>query len=621
MRGLPGLAAVRRGALNLDPVVRGLGESQVATVVDGARVFAAGPARMDSGVSHVSPHAVESLEIVKGPYALVWGGGALSAVRVKTHQPSFRTGGFQLGGRLGYGFVENGSQHDGNASLWGAGEELRFSLSAGVRAGDDYEAGDARIPAHYTSYDTRWSLGYQPDENLLLEYIGGWQDQRDLDYPGRLLDASYFKTHSHTLRGTRRFEGGVLRAFEAEAYVHRKDHRMNNDDKPTALPNPDRIPPFGIEVELPTESDSVGGRLGLEAERGRARIRVGGDLFVLSQDALRRISRRTNGALLFEDAVWPRARMRDLGLYAQALLDDGDLHLGLTVRTDLVAAEAESLSDFFQANTSGEARRTETNLSAAGSARLDLAAGWSLTAGVGRAVRSPSTLERYSDRFPSTRFQSAAEFVGDPSLVPETSLQADLGARLDGEELSLAVSLFGRVIQDYITATPDPELGKRLPLSPPLVYRYENGDRARSWGVEAELSHRLSDRLSWRGSASYVWGEDGESGEPLFGQPPLRVDLGARLTPAERLWLEAQLALVARQGRVAESRLERPTPGYQVLDVTAGFWATDGLELRLSGRNLTDETYADHLNSLNPFTGARVPERGRSLALTASYSF
>jgi len=38
-------------------------------------------------------------------------------------------------------------------------------------------------------------------------------------------------------------------------------------------------------------------------------------------------------------------------------------------------------------------------------------------------------------------------------------------------------------------------------------------------------------------------------------------------------------------------------------------------------RNLTDERYADHLDSLNPFTRERIPGIGRSVGLSLDYRF
>ncbi len=42
-------------------------------------------------------------------------------------------------------------------------------------------------------------------------------------------------------------------------------------------------------------------------------------------------------------------------------------------------------------------------------------------------------------------------------------------------------------------------------------------------------------------------------------------------------------------------------------------------QMRLRGRNLTDEAYACHLNSKNPFNGMRILEPGRSLFLGLSF--
>ena len=81
LRSHAGVTALRRGAINLDPSVRGLYAEQIGVFVDGTRTFAAGPARMDSALSHISPHALQSLRVVRGPYALTWGAGTLSAIQ------------------------------------------------------------------------------------------------------------------------------------------------------------------------------------------------------------------------------------------------------------------------------------------------------------------------------------------------------------------------------------------------------------------------------------------------------------------------------------------------------------------------------------------------------------
>ena len=85
MQTMSGVNVVRRGPVGLDPVVRGLRETQVGVYVDGMRTFPADPARMDSPLSHTGPSTLQSVEVAKGPYALTWGGGQLSAIRAETN--------------------------------------------------------------------------------------------------------------------------------------------------------------------------------------------------------------------------------------------------------------------------------------------------------------------------------------------------------------------------------------------------------------------------------------------------------------------------------------------------------------------------------------------------------
>ena len=61
---------------------------------------------------------------------------------------------------------------------------------------------------------------------------------------------------------------------------------------------------------------------------------------------------------------------------------------------------------------------------------MPAAEGWNLSLGVGSVVRTADALERYADRFPASKAQTSAEFVGNPNLDPERSTQADVW--LDG---------------------------------------------------------------------------------------------------------------------------------------------------------------------------------------------
>ena len=675
LRDHAGVTALRRGAINLDPSVRGLYAEQIGVFVDGTRTFAAGPARMDSGLSHVSPHALQSLRVVRGPYALTWGAGALSAIRVETFKPAFSGGGFAVGGRAGYNYGSNGRANDAHASLHGSSGRTRFTFQHNTRIGGDYtDGGGAAVPGDYESFDTRWSLGGRLTGRTLLEYSGGHQRQNDIDYPGRILDATLFETESHALDLSHVRAAGMVSEIAGQAYVNLKRHAMNNDGKPTALRDPRRTPPFPIDVRLPASSDTIGGRLHVALETGAVRYKLGFDAYRLRRNATQTIADRDTGQIHHDrHPVWPDAELTNAGGYAQVIIDRGRNTFGATVRVDRERAQVGQVTAFFagaalpahelhaergrfrcgtaacppqpqggHATESGAGRdgghatgqdaaalvsgdrfaQTNTHVSAAANASLRLTDAWLINLGAGRAVRSPSVLERYADRFPAVKFQTAAEFIGDPALAPEKSLELNAGTTLRIAQATLEADVFWRSIDDYVTVALDPNLTPRLPLSPAQVFRYVQADEARFAGVDARAESAAGPWLSLRGGWSYVRATDRLFDEPLFGVPPFEQRYAVDVHNRSRTrWVELQVTSAAAQDRVAAARFESPTPGWTTVDLAAGARLPGGVTIRAGVRNLTDEFYVHHLNSLDPFTGQRIAEVGRTGYVGLEYAF
>ena len=685
LRSHPGVTALRRGAINLDPSVRGLYAEQIGVFVDGTRTFAAGPARMDSALSHVSPHALQSLRVVRGPYALTWGAGALSAIQAETFKPAFGAGGFRVGGRAGYNYGSNGGANDGFAGLYGSSDRLRFTFQHNTRMGGDYRDGNGdTVEGDYESFDTRWDVGARVGRRTLLEYGGGFQRQNDLDYPGRLLDATFFETQSHALAFSHAPASGVLTELAGRAYVNRKDHLMNNDGKPTAVRNPRRTPPFPIRVDLPASADTVGGRFHAALAAGPLRYKLGFDAYRLRQNATQTISDRDTGDVHHDrHPVWPAATLTNAGGYAQVLLDRGRSTLGTTVRVDREQAAVGRVTSFFARNavpeygldaahgrfrcvtarcmtpthghgmhghaTQGRGMeglgmnghdmhdpgygaamlvsgdpfaQANTNVSAAASASLRLTDAWQVTLGAGRAVRNPSALERYGDRFPAVKFQTAAEFVGNPHLVPEKSLELNVGTTLRAAGATVALDVFVRNVDDYITVAHDPNLGQRLPLSPDQLFRYVQADAARFAGFDLTAASAVGPWVDVRGGWSYVRADDLLFDEPLFGVPPFEQVYALDLhNPARTRWVELLVTSMSAQARVASTRFEAPTDGWTTIDLMGGVRMREGLTLRAGVQNLTDRHYVNHLNSFNPFTRLRIAELGRSVYVGTEMGF
>lgn len=612
LRDLPGMSSVRRGPLGLDPVVRGLRETEVGVYLDGTRMFPAGPARMDSPLTHLDPSALQNIQVVKGPYALTWGAGNMSAIRVETQPvPPPVPGPFH--GRILSGYDTNLGAGEVAASFFGNRGRASYWLHGSLREGDDYETGGGQVvPAGFLSREGRGKIGYRvaPGSHVVLS--AGYQEQRDIDYPGRLLNADFFETYNLSARWTIERSSGLLRSLDAHAYVNDVSHGMDNEGKPNE----------GMaDVTVSSAVTVRGGRLAATLAPGDVwEVELGGDLYRAHRNAVRTLVMHAMDMTMV-DLMWPDATITDAGAFARVARPMGErASVAATLRLDAVQAAADTASPFFLENASSDLDATELNLSGALTVSTLLSPHWSAAAGLGTVVRTADATERYSDRIPASKAQMSTEFMGDPTLAPERSTQADLWIEGDYPGLRLQLNAFARRIDDYITVAPT-ELPSRLPLTPDTVLRYVNGE-ATFRGAEAVASFTVAGPLSATVRGSYLWARDVTLDEPALGIAPLRGDLDLRYEPEDGpFFVEASLHAVGEQDRVATSRGEVPTDGYTTADVQAGVQLFDRALLRVGVSNIGDERYINHLNAKNPFSGDRIPEPGRVLFARVNYTF
>ena len=643
LRKMPGTSAVRRGAVGLDPVVRGLRSGQVGVYVDGMRTMPAGPARMDSPLSHTGPSTMQSIEVAKGPYALTWGGSQLSAVRVETNGLFSVPHGERLSGQVKTGYDTNFNSYDLTGTANGRAGAFAYRVDGAYRRGSAYESGDGReVAADFLNRELRAKVGYELGPDQRLTAGGGYQRQDDVAYPGRLLSAQFFKSG----RGRIGYEytpdaAELVRSVTAKAYGYQTLHTMNNEDKPTyragTFPDGSRRPPLRIAVNA--DITTVGGRVATElAPTEDLRLKLGADAYRAYRDAERPFQVVMNGepktpGFYQSDQIWPGVSTLDAGAFAQATRLFGKVEATATARADAVWANADEgqVTDvYLDIAEPGEGAldrsaldQQEVNVSGAARVSAPLSEVWTLSAGAGTAVRTAGALERYSDRFPSNKAQTSAEFIGNPRLEPERSWQADLELKGRYDHAAFKVSGFARRLSNYITLTDAPDVEPMLPL--PIFaegpFRYTNGT-ATFYGGEASASWAALPSLTASASGSYLWGKNLETTQPALGVAPLRGDLGLRYEPPQgHFYVESTLSAAAEQNRVARMLGETPTAGYVTLDLKAGLDLGRGLSLEAGVTNLTDTGYINHLNAKNPYSSTPIPEPGRVFFLGVAYDF
>lgn len=431
---------------------------------------------------------------------------------------------------------------------------------------------------------------------------------------------------------------GLLRSLDVQASAQQTLHDMTNRGKPTYEAGANRPP---LRIGVASEIQNFSGRVSADLEpTDRWTLTLGTDVLHTYRNATRTLRaappnrdpfippfyQTDEGEIL--DNLWPGVQITQEGVFVQARHQMDGLTLTGTTRLDFAQSDARHPTGPFLENAGvsedGLAQQ-DAMLSGAVTATIPFTNQWSLSLGGGSVARPPGALERYSDRFPTSKSQTSAEFQGTPSLRPERSTQADVWVEGGGSQWILRLSGFARYVDDYITLE-STDLSPILPLSPSTVYRYVNGE-ASFLGVDGKAAVSVLPALTLQASGSYLWGRDETLDEPAFGVSPPSGTLGLRWTPlveaavVSKPYLDGTVRLVGRQDRVASTRGEEPTDGYTTVDLKAGAHVARQVELKVGVENLFDVSYTNHLNAKNPFSGERVPEPGRVFTTNLTVRF
>lgn len=575
----PGVASVSMGPATSRPIIRGLGGDRVLLLEDGARTGDMSYSSSDHAVT-TDPGAVERIEVVRGPAALLYGSNALSGVvnvireEIPTGMPEGTHGRLSLQGQS----VTRGGVLAGHLTAPVGGLALRLEGSA-------RSAGDLATPAG------------RVENSQVRTFVGGAGAGliRDWGHAG----ASYRHFNSrYGIPGG--FVGGheegvtvEMRRNAARAELHRQLGEGLWDD----------IEVTGGLTHYAHEEIEEGGILGTAFRLLTAEVTALAHHGALGPARSGGLGARAQ----FRDFAFggslntPDAREWTGAVFFLEEFETGRFKLQAGGRYDITRIEPLEDGSGFDI---GEVRpRTFGALTGSVGGLVTLGRGWGVGLNVGRAFRSPDVNDLYS-RGP--HLAAYREEVGNPDLELEHGLGVDLFLRLNTTRLHGEVGVFQNRISQFIYPRETGDTSQRnLPIAQYV------GENARLVGAEARIGWTPLAHLVLEGSASYVRGTLTDTDEPLPLIPPLKGNAELRY---ERVsWFAGVGArLAARQDRLGE--FEQATDGYTVLDATAGYrWSWFGrlhaVTVRLE--NLTDATWRDHLSRIKSI----MPGPARNLSV------
>ncbi|RZL65718.1 MAG: TonB-dependent receptor [Variovorax sp.] len=632
-----GVRATHFGAGASRPVIRGLDGPRVKLLSDGAEIQDASTISPDHAVAS-EPLLARQIEVLRGPSALAYGGGAVGGVvnildnKIPTRLP---INGFE-------GSVElQGRSREGAGAFEltkGVGSNLVLHLEGARREADDYRvgagwSGGRRVDGSYSDSDSL-SAG--------LSWIGS---RGYLGVAYTRMNSRYgLPGHNHSFEGCHP-HGSHLHCPAQDAHGHGHDDHDAHEEEG----HDDAAAGHGGHAAHGEEAGHAGShgvpwvdlrseRLDLRGEYrdplpgfSRVRLRAAvtnyrhheiedGEIATTFRNKSHegrlelehhplagwrgliglQTSQRKFSALGEEAYVAPTKTDKN----AVFLLEEkrfGDVRVEAALRHEWQRIDVES-------TTQPDTRHSGTSVSTGAVWRFT--PGYSLGASLSRTQRLPTAEELYAD---GLHLATSTYEVGNAALKKETSQNVDLTLAKTSGDTTFSVTGFHNRVKNYIYAnTLDNFEGLQL-------IEYAQRD-ATFTGVEAQIRQKLNPVFGVTLFGDYVRAKLDATGAGNRNLPRIPAQrVGVRLDASYQGW--GGLVEVYRmnsQQRVAE--YESSTPGYTMVNLGASYKTRiNRFDTLFYARadNLTNELAFSHTS----FIKNAAPLRGRSFTLGARVTF
>lgn len=607
----PGVNEISLGPGISKPVIRGLSFSRVLSVYQGGR-FENQQWGADHGLG-LTETGIGNVELIKGPASLIYGSGAMAGVVNLIEEKDAARG--DVDGYVNLRGYSNNLGLRSEVGVKGAAENgFVWSMNGALESHADYIDGDGRTMGNtrFNTQNLKAGMGLQKkwgDTRLRYTYMKqklGILDENRID-------------ELATFRGDRTTQ--VPYQNVTDHFISSETNVFLGEDKFKAT--------FGLHKNLREELESGGANVDL----GLNQTNLMYDLKYFKSinphvEAIFGVQGFVLNTINYDDALEfliPDARKDDRSVYGLLNYNKEKWVIQGGMRYDYrkvnVDASAPHFVDFgFILPGEPEDRkleRTFDGVTTSGGATFRPDNKWRFRLNIAQGFRAPDLAELFSNGVhPGTRrFEK-----GNASFEREQNLQTDFGIRYAGKGFALSGEVFYNNINNYIFFAPTGEVQQDLD-----IWSFEQAD-ARLYGGEIELDIQPTSVKWISGSTSYsmVIGQRRSDLSYLPYIPAFRwnQNVDFRLNDIgiiQKPYISILGSLIFNQERAAP--LEEATPGYFLLGMNIGGNLKVGsntLDVYVSGTNLLDKAYLDHLSLFRPFG---VNQMGRNIALNVRIPF
>ncbi len=496
---IPGVQVNNDGSQGMKRIkIRGEDTFRTLVMIDGQKISE--HKSMSGAPMLIDPSQVERIEVIKGPASVLYGsdavGGAINIITKKGGQKPFEAEVFA-------GLDNSSSGKSVGASIAGAKDGWRYRLSVAHESGEDLHTPVGDVPyTEFSSLSANAFLAYDIDEN---KSVGITLEHFDLDfmsgsqmpgYSGFFVDVPKWKRDKVGVFGEFKNLTDSLVRLRMDAFYQTSHKQMQNHVESHGMPS------MVMNNFADNTLDQLGLSLQTDWQIGDRHYLVTGYEYNyddLDSEGYVESSGSIGGRPMFsyfKNQIY-QGTMQSHALYASMetlLPKDFTLTYGARytyAKTDMDKAWARKeyivgSKPPSEENTSGNQSNDRVVFNAGlvwrGIDNLALRALW------GQGFRTPLLQERYVPT--SMGSMDGSQTYGNPDLKPETSDNFELGLRYAKGPLSVDMTTFLSLADNYIGTVP--YSGGAVPRSDRI---YENIAEAKTFGVELSTSYRFTNGL------------------------------------------------------------------------------------------------------------------------------
>jgi len=582
---IAGVESVSTGLSIGKPVIRGLSSNRVLVYTQGVRLE-----NQQFGDEHglgLNESGIESVEVIKGPASLLYGSDALGGVLYFNPEKFAQEN--TTAGDLNANYFSNTQGYNTNAGIKTSGDNFKYIFRGSLTEHSDYKTKDYRVTnTRFREQDFKTGFGYQKSNfkseiryNLnnsklgIPEELGEQSTNRSPLIPFQEITNHVLSSKSNLF-----FENSSLDVSLGLLYNDRKE--------------------FAEEAE---NGEALEAELHLKLKTFNYDVKYNLPKFgkfetIIGVQGMNQVNTNYGPEELIPDAT-----TNDAGILAVSHIhfEKADVQLGVRFDNRTLNISTGDNKDFNSVNGAlGIKLDVFENLTM----RLNLASGY----------RAPNLAELTSDGVHegTNRYE-----IGNINLKSEQNFQTDLVLEYKNEHIEFYANTFYNKINNYIFLTPN---GNSIDGNPVFVYLQNN---AQLYGGEFGL-HIHPHPLDWlhlESSFETVTGKQNNKNYlPLIPANALSNTLRMEFQTKNISKAYAFLKLKSTFKQNNVSIFETNSEGYNIL--SAGFGGSfkvfnKELSMTVSGNNLTDKTYINHLSRLKT---DGIYNMGRNITLGLTYN-